>query len=201
MIAIIDYGMGNVTSVLNALHHVGAQAIITRETKSIADSDKLILPGVGAFSDGIKNLRFFGLDDILSHEVLEKKKPILGICLGMQLLCNESYEFGHNFGLGWIDASVVHLPEDNNLRIPHIGWNNISITRTNPLITRSDILDFYFVHSFHVVCNHVEDVIATCTYGVEFVASFMHDNIFATQFHPEKSQEAGLSVLRNFMTI
>lgn len=199
MIAVIDYDMGNVKSVLNALEHLEAEVILTDREEDIRRADKLILPGVGAFGDGINNIKKKGLDRILCEEVLGKKKPILGICLGMQLMCREGYEHGHYEGLGWINAAVRPLSEYITLRTPHIGWNNIKVVRENVLIRKDVTLDFYFVHSYHVVLDHMEDAIATCEYGIPFVCAFNKENIYGTQFHPEKSQEAGLDLLRNFV--
>jgi glutamine amidotransferase len=193
--------MGNVRSVHNALDLLGIDAVVTAEPGVIASAERLILPGVGAFGDAMANLRSRGLVEVLSREVLEKRKPFLGICLGMQLVAKLSSEHGKHDGLGWFDADVVRfdLPHDG-LKVPHMGWNDINPHLAHPLLRglRADQFVFYFVHSFHVVCRDPEDVVATCTYGYPFAAAIGRDNIFATQFHPEKSQDNGLQILRNF---
>jgi imidazole glycerol-phosphate synthase subunit HisH len=201
MIVIIDYGMGNVQSVKNAIEKLGFEATVSRQKKDIAKAEKLILPGVGAFKDGMENLRRFGLIETLQNEVVARKKPILGICLGMQLLANNSEEGGMNKGLGWIDSSVKRLKsESNNIKIPHIGWNNIKIMRKDRIFKNMpDNSDYYFVHSYHLVPASKEIITSMCIYGQEFVSSINKDNIYATQFHPEKSQDLGLKILENFI--
>ncbi len=201
MVAIIDYGMGNVASVSNALRHLGADTCVTDDAAVIDTADRIILPGVGAFGDGMMNIRKRGLETILREQVLEKGKLFLGICLGMQLICTESAEFGRHEGLGWINASVRQLPLDKCSRVPHIGWNDIAIACPNPLITLKSITDYYFVHSYYVDCHDPSDVIATCEYGIPIVAAIGRGRIFGTQFHPEKSQTAGLALLSNFLAL
>lgn len=202
MIVIIDYGMGNVQSVKNALDFLGYEAVISRKESDIAKADRIIIPGVGAFIDGMKNIDKFGLRRILTAEVIDKKKPVLGICLGMQLLGKESDEGGHCEGLGWIDASVKMLDvKSRELKLPHVGWNNLVIRDRDDLLLKGipDKTDFYFVHSFHVIPNDPVLATSTCDYGVEFVATIRKGNIHAVQFHPEKSQEMGLKILENFV--
>jgi glutamine amidotransferase len=193
--------MGNVRSVYNALDALGQDAVVTADPKEIANSDRVILPGVGAFGDAMDNLRQRGLIEVLSREVLQEKKPFLGICLGMQLLAMSSTEHGEHPGLGWFDASVVRfgLPK-NGYKVPHMGWNDITPRLDHPLLRglKEGQFVFYFVHSFHVTCRNPADVAASCDYGYPFTAAVARDNIFATQFHPEKSQDNGLQVLRNF---
>ena len=193
--------MGNVRSVHNALDMLGVEAVVTADPDVIARAERLILPGVGAFGDAMANLRSRGLVDVLSREVLEKRKPFLGVCLGMQLLARSSSEHGTHEGLGWFDADVVRfdLPH-NGLKVPHMGWNDVSARKPHPLMRglREDQFVFYFVHSFHVVCRDATDVVADCEYGYPFAAAIARENIFATQFHPEKSQDNGLQILRNF---
>src|SRR3989338_5864019 len=151
MIIIIDYGLGNLNSILNALNLLKIDAEISRNIKKIKEADKLILPGVGAFREGINNLKEFGLLDVLNEEVLVKKKPILGICLGMQLMCTKSYEDGETKGLGWIDSEVIKFNFKDDLRIPHMGWNDVKCNLDCPLFKGGDeIQTFYFVHSFHL---------------------------------------------------
>ncbi len=199
MIAIIDYGMGNLRSVQKGFERVGHEAVVTRDAKTILSAAKVVLPGVGAFSDCMRNLEEYGLIDAVKQSVASGK-PFLGICLGLQLLFTESEEFGISKGLDIIKGRVVRfrLP-DATLKIPHMGWNTITVRRRPPALT--DVPEgshFYFVHSFHVVPED-EGVIATTTgYGIEFVSSIWKDNVFATQFHPEKSQELGLSILKHF---
>lgn len=203
MIAIIDYGLGNVQSVAGAVEKLGFDAVITNNIKELRKADKLILPGVGAFADGMKNLENLGLIKALNSLVLEQKKPILGICLGFQLMAKESYEFGHHKGLGWLDASVIRLePQDsaNNLRIPHVGWNELQQVQKNILFENipPDAL-FYYTHSFHVQMHKKEDIIGECNYGMSFTSAAQIKNIYGTQFHPEKSQQFGLRLLENFL--
>ena len=201
MIAIVDYGMGNVRSVCNALDFLGEEAVITADRQALARADRLILPGVGAFGDAMRQLRERQLVDALTREVREQGKPLLGICLGMQLLARCSSEHGDHDGLGWIDADVRRLAlPDDTLKVPHVGWNDVTPTTCHPLffgLKRGEFC-FYFVHSFHVVCDGPAAVAATCDYGETFTAAVCRDNIFATQFHPEKSQDNGLQLLKNF---
>jgi imidazole glycerol-phosphate synthase subunit HisH len=200
MIVIIDYGMGNVHSVKNALDFLGYDALISNKEEDIRKADKLILPGVGAFRDGMKNLERFNLIKLLDEVVLEKKKPIIGICLGMQLLCKTSEEGGIHEGLCWIDADVRLMEvKSKNLKLPHVGWNNIAKLKDDALLKGvSSGSDFYFVHSYQVVPKDGDVVTSTCDYGTKFAATIRKDNIFGAQFHPEKSQALGLKILENF---
>ncbi|HXY61833.1 MAG TPA: imidazole glycerol phosphate synthase subunit HisH [Nitrospirota bacterium] len=200
MIAIIDYGMGNLRSVQKGFERTGHEAVVTSDAKTILSASKVVLPGVGAFPDCMRNLREYGLVDVV-HESINSGKPFLGICLGLQLLFTESEEFGISKGLDIIKGRVIRFkgPEFRHLKIPHMGWNSISINRHAPAL--QDVPDdsyVYFVHSFHVVPDD-KSVIATSTlYGFEFVSSIWKDNVFAVQFHPEKSQVLGLSILKRF---
>ncbi len=196
MIAIIDYQMGNVQSVANALENMGVAHTITNDPEKIRAAEKLILPGVGAFGEGMNRLRSLGLIDILKTEVVEKKKPILGICLGMQLLADTGNEFGRHEGLGWIKGEVKRL-QPGDLQLPHVGWNNVEAQTS--LFTGVENADFYFVHSFHFETANPADVIATCDYGQRFAAAVKHENIMGVQFHPEKSQKSGRHLLENFV--
>lgn len=200
MIGIVDYGMGNLLSVRHALEWLGAEVKICDTPSDLTETDKIILPGVGSFSACMKNLSDKGFVQSLNLEVLSKKKPILGICLGMQAMADRGYEGGETAGLGWISGEVRRLePENNKLRIPHIGWQEIQ-SSSNPLFTEvPKHSDFYFVHSFHFKCQNPNHVIATCDYGGPFTAAIGKEHIFATQFHPEKSQGPGLKVLENFL--
>lgn len=201
MIAIIDYGMGNVRSLKNAVEYLGYDSIITSDADEISNSHKIILPGVGAFGDAMEAILSNNLDELLYKEVITNKKPMLGICLGLQLLAKTSSEHGYHEGLGWLDATVIEFPPDMGLNIPHIGWNNIHSSDSDPLFKglKKDERDFYFVHSYCLFCNDPSMILATCTYGVTFIAAIKKENIVATQFHPEKSQDNGLHFLKNYL--
>lgn len=202
MIAIIDYGLGNLRSVSKALLLLGEDNLITNNKDDIEKADKLILPGVGAFGDGMKNLKESSLDKILTQQVLFKKKPILGLCLGMQLLAKNSEELGFHQGLGWIDAEVKKLEsEKHKLKIPHVGWNDVFPKKDAMLFKEMHEPSFYFVHSYQVVCKDPDIVSATCNYGYTFTAAIQKGNIFGVQFHPEKSQKDGLKLLENFIKL
>ena len=203
MIAIIDYGVGNLKSISNALTSLNISHEITNDPKKIENADKLILPGVGAFKSGIEHLQRSGVIGVLNQEVLVKKKPILGICLGMQLMCKKSYEGGVFDGLGWIDAEVVKFDfPKNNLRIPHVGWNDVKCDSTCPILNGGEEKQtFYFVHSYYPSMFDSSVVKGVCNYGHDFCAVLQKDNIFATQFHPEKSQYEGLEILRKFSEV
>jgi len=200
MIAIIDYGMGNLRSVQKGFERVGREAVVTSDAKTILSAGKVVLPGVGAFPDCMRNLEQNGLIDVV-HKTIESGKPFLGICLGLQLLFTESEEFGLSKGLDIIKGRVVRFkgPEFTGLKIPHMGWNTISLKRQAPaLLDVPDNSHVYFVHSFHVVPEDKQVIATTTPYGVDFVSSIWKDNIFAVQFHPEKSQTLGLSILKRF---
>jgi glutamine amidotransferase len=200
-VGIINYGMGNLLSVSSAVEYIGHEVMYCNNEKDITEAGKLILPGVGAFKDCADNIKSYGFWDILNEEVLIKKKYILGICLGMQVMAKKSYEQGENQGLGWFDAEVVKIETPiKNLKIPQVGWNNIIYDRNNRLFEGlPDKSEFYFVHSYYMNCKDKKDVIATCDYGSELTAAVNKVNIFATQFHPEKSQDNGLRILKNFL--
>jgi glutamine amidotransferase len=202
MITIIDYGMGNLGSIANMLKKVGAEAVITSDKSAIEKAEKLILPGVGAFDNGMKNLSQLGLLETLNRKVLEDKTPVLGICLGMQLLTRGSEE-GDRPGLGWINAETVKFRfEKSNtaLKVPHMGWNSITIKQESNLFEgMHEELRFYFVHSYYVRCSEESDILATTNYGSDFTSSVRRDNIVGTQFHPEKSHKFGMKVFKNFV--
>jgi len=200
-VAIVDYGMGNLLSVYHAFEMVGAEAEITRDARHILDAHRVVLPGVGAFGDCMQNLNCLGLIEVL-NAVRESGRPMMGICLGMQAMAAWSDEGGRHEGLGWFDAGVVRLaPSDASLRVPHVGWNDVHWRRESPLFAGlPDHPDFYFVHSYAMVCSRPEDVDAECDYGGAFTAAVRKENVFATQFHPEKSQDYGLQLLANFLS-
>jgi glutamine amidotransferase len=199
-VGIINYDMGNIQSVTNALSFLGHEPIISDNPHKLIEADAYILPGVGAFGEAIKNLKDRGLIEFLNTEVLTNKKPILGICLGMQLMTNHSVELGDHIGFGWIDAEVLPIPLHESIHVPHVGWNNVHIAMKEPLFSHiSPNSHFYFDHSFYVSCKNENVIAATCKNGIEMCVSLRKDNIFATQFHPEKSQTNGLKVLRNFL--
>lgn len=200
-VAIVDYGMCNLDSIKRAVEECGANAIITRNPHDIEDADRIILPGVGAFGEAMQNLRSDALDTAMSEQVLGKQIPFLGICLGMQLMAKTGTENGHFAGLGWINAEVRRLrPTSEQERIPHIGWNEVHIEQKNPLFSGvPDQTDFYFVHSYHVICENDTEVIGTTAYADGFTSAIQRDWLFGVQFHPEKSQKMGFQVLRNFL--
>lgn len=198
MIAILDYGMGNLKSVEKALQKVGARTLVTSEPEKILVAEGLVLPGVGAFKDCMRNLKEYGLIDPL-RKFIQSGRPFLGICLGLQLLFSESTEFGLYKGLDIIRGKVVRFPQDSTVKVPHMGWNTVKIEKEVPFL--QDIEDesyFYFVHSYYVIPEDKSIIATTTNYGVKFVSSICHNNIFACQFHPEKSQRLGLGILRRF---
>lgn len=201
MIAIVDYGMGNLLSVYQAVEFTGKEARICASPENLESADRIILPGVGAFRNCMLNLQNRGFIEILAKEVLIKNKPILGICLGMQAMARRSFEGGEHPGLGWFEADVIRIhPNDERLRVPHIGWNDIDYRKGSPLFKGLPLHpDFYFVHSYYMKCDKPEDIEATFDYEGNFTAAVRKKNIFATQFHPEKSQDYGLKVLDNFL--
>jgi len=203
MICIIDYELGNVLSVKNAIKKIGLECKISRKEKDISSSSAIILPGVGSFEKGIKNLKKYNLIEILNHNVIFKKKKILGICLGFQLMCKFSEEFGRHEGLSWIDAGVTRI-NSREFRLPHVGWNKIRIIQNNLLFQNiSNNERLYFNHSYCVKTNSKSEftIIAECDYGEKFIAAFQKENIFGIQPHPEKSQNTGLKILKNFFNI
>ncbi|WP_417384550.1 imidazole glycerol phosphate synthase subunit HisH [Gimesia sp.] len=198
MITIVDYGMGNLRSVQKAFEKVGVEAEICADPDKIAQASKLILPGVGAFRDAIQALKDQSLvEPILEHA--KSGKPFLGICLGLQLLFDVSYEDGEYEGLGIIPGKVVRFEDQPDLKIPHMGWNQIERTAEHPILAGVPAHEyFYFVHSYYVAPDNAEDVAAYTEYGCRFASMVARDNIVASQFHPEKSQNAGLKLLQNF---
>jgi glutamine amidotransferase len=197
MISIIDYGMGNVASISKALRYLKIESQITRDYSVIDNSDAIILPGVGSFEQGMNNLKMFGLIDILNDQVINKKKKFLGVCLGMQLVLEKGFEPNECEGLGWIKGKVIKMSPEG-LSVPHLGWNNITINKDNFLFNEIQSLDFYFIHSYKVVPEDLSTIVATVNYGNDIAASLKENNIFVTQFHPEKSQDSGLKLLKNY---
>ncbi|MFN5673976.1 MAG: imidazole glycerol phosphate synthase subunit HisH [Bacteroidia bacterium] len=201
MLTIVDYGLGNLLSVKNMLKKIGINSKISNSINEINQAEKLILPGVGAFDNGMQRIRERGLESVLTKRVMNDKIPIFGICLGMQLLGKRSEE-GNEAGLGWIDAETVKFQFTNKvLKVPHMGWDYIKVKTVNPLISINQKQRYYFVHSYHVKCNNTEDVMATCHYGIEFTSMIHRENIFGAQFHPEKSLSFGMELLQNFVKL
>ena len=204
MIVIVDYDMGNVGSIKNMIKKVGGEAIISRDKDELENASKLILPGVGAFDTGMKNLHNYEIFPIISRKVLDKKIPVLGVCLGMQLLTNKSEE-GNEKGLGWIDGKSKKFPNDmmyndTHLRVPHMGWNTVTLEKEDKLFQGSEeVPRFYFVHSYYVTCDNKEDVLTTTNYGMSFTSSVSKDNIWGVQYHPEKSHKHGMNIYHNFV--
>lgn len=199
-IAIIDYGMGNVRSLMNAFDYVGEDAIVTRDLHELEAADRLVLPGVGAFGDAMAAIRANDLARPLTRLALEVRKPILGVCLGMQLFARTSREHGEHEGLGWLDAEVVPLDVAAPAKVPHVGWNALHFDATDWLFdAMPEQADVYFVHSFHMLCHDPADLIATTEHGGTVTAVVRRDNLTAAQFHPEKSQDNGLQLLQNWM--
>ena len=198
-VGIADYGIGNLQSVANAVHAVGGEPELVIDPDKLATFDRLILPGVGAFGDAITRLRETGMGQALD-ELVAQGRPVLGLCLGMQLMCRQSEEGGDWQGLGWFDAMVRRFPESLGVKVPHIGWNNLAFPRSHWLLQEVPTSpDVYFVHSYRVECADQADVLAWCDYGEPFAAIIARDNVVGIQFHPEKSQRAGLAMIRNFL--
>ncbi len=197
MIAIIDYGVGNLFSLTQSLKKIGAESVVTSDVAVIESADKLILPGVGAFGDAARKLRESGLDSVIRCEVA-KGKPLLGICLGMQLLFDRSFEYGEHVGLGLISGEVLPLADYvSGLKIPHMGWNDLEFVDNNPIFKDLRQGEYvYFVHSYFAKCG--EGLSATTDYGIKVTSAVRKDNVYGVQFHPEKSGAAGLKILRAF---
>jgi glutamine amidotransferase len=202
MVVVIDYGMGNVGSILNMLKKVGAKVVLSTCPDDLWQAERLILPGVGAFDAGMRNLRDRGYFDVLNQRVLRDHTPILGVCLGMQLFTGRSEE-GRESGLGWLDAETIRFrfsPEETRLKIPHMGWCSVRLCKPSPLFPDPDPeRRFYFVHSYHVACRNPDDVLTASRHGMEFTSAVCRGNILGTQFHPEKSHRFGIELFRHFM--
>jgi glutamine amidotransferase len=199
MLLIIDYGVGNLGSIFNMFKRVGANPVVSDSPDDLLIATKLVLPGVGAFDSVMHRLRNSGLLPHLTHKAQVERVPVLGVCVGMQMLGRGSDE-GSESGLGWLDADCRKFRQDiPTLRIPHMGWNYVRPARPHPLIaTLPDDARFYFVHSYHMVCQNPSDILLTANYGGEFVAAVQRNNIFGTQFHPEKSHRFGMELYRQF---
>ncbi len=198
---LVDTGVNNLLSICNALEMAGANLEICRSPEELSDAERIVLPGVGAYRDCIGGLVNGGFVPTLNELVFQKKLPILGICVGMQMMARRSYEGGEYEGLGWFEADVVKIqPDDAKLRVPQIGWNSTTFRAGEPLaVGLPQNPDLYYVHSYYLKCDNPEDIAATCDYGLAVTSSVRKNNIVATQFHPEKSQDFGLRVLENFL--
>ena len=201
MIAIIDYDAGNIKSVEKAMNYLGQEAVITRDRDVILASDKVILPGVGAFGDAMQKIKEYQLTNVI-YDVIEQKKPFLGICLGLQLLFETSEESQGVTGLGILKGDIVRIPAKEGLKIPHMGWNTIQVKEDATLFQGiSKDTYVYFVHSYYLKAKEIEDVAATTFYSTEIHAAVEHEKVFACQFHPEKSGTVGLKILENFVSL
>lgn len=201
MVAIIDYDAGNIKSVEKALQYLGQDVIVTRSDKEILSADAVILPGVGAFGDAMRKLQNYNLIPVI-HQVIDHGTPFLGICLGLQLLFDESEESPGVKGLGILPGKIKRIPEGNGLKIPHIGWNSLEFPKQGKLY--GNLINepyVYFVHSYYLEADDPSIVVATTEYNVTIHASVEKDNIFACQFHPEKSSDVGLQILKNFLNV
>jgi glutamine amidotransferase len=201
-VAIVDYGLCNLDSVARAVEECGGTATVTDQERDIEIATHIILPGVGAFGDAMRNIHRAHLDEIMAEQVIEKQIPFLGICLGMQLMATTGWENGENSGLGWISSDVQRLqPTEQDKRIPHIGWNEVVFDRESSLFRGvPPTTNFYFVHSYHLVCQNPRDVLAHTPYCGDFTSAISRDWLFGVQFHPEKSQKWGFQVLKNFLS-
>lgn len=206
-VAVIDYGSGNLRSAAKALERAAndaslpARIDVTSDPRAVAAADRVVLPGVGAFADCMAGLSAVpGLKDALIQRVIADQRPFLGICVGMQLMCEAGVEFGRHAGLGWLKGEVTRLePADVALKIPHMGWNTLALTNAHPVTAGLDGAHVYFVHSYALQNGAADETLGVCDYGVRFAAITGRDNLIGTQFHPEKSQEAGLLLLRQFL--
>jgi glutamine amidotransferase len=201
-VAIVDYGMGNLDSVARAVDECGGRAVIARTPAALTSAAAVILPGVGAFTRGIENMRARGFDEALERDVVAAGVPLLGLCLGMQLLASHGEEGSGATGLGLVPGAVVRIDPSDGLRVPHVGWNEVHHERPSPLFEGIESgRDFYFVHSYHFVPEDTADVVAWTPYGDRLAAAVQRGTVLGVQFHPEKSQRAGFALLRNFLAL
>lgn len=199
MIAIIDYDMGNLGSIKNMIKKIGGQSIISNNKSDLMKAEGIILPGVGSFDTGVRNLKKYDLYNYIQDLAKDKQIPILGICLGMQLLCKSSEE-GKEIGLGLVEANAIKFSDNDILKIPHMGWSFVQ--KTKPSILLDDFTDdprFYFVHSYYVKCDQENDILGITKYGIDFHSAFEKNNIFGVQYHPEKSHKFGMTLLKGFL--
>jgi imidazole glycerol-phosphate synthase subunit HisH len=201
MITIVDYGMGNLGSIRNMFRRVGVQAEVAADAAALRRASKILLPGVGAFDSAMQRINDSGLREALDHKALKERVPVIGICLGMQLLTRGSEE-GRLPGLGWLPAETRRFPDTAGLKVPHMGWNAVRVTNASPLVSGLDADSrYYFVHSYYVRADDPRDTVLTADYGVSFDAAIAHDNLFGAQFHPEKSHKYGMAFLSNFASL
>jgi imidazole glycerol-phosphate synthase subunit HisH len=201
MVLVVDYGMGNLRSVQKGFENIGSNAVISRDPDEVRKAERLVLPGVGAFPECMKNLSKYDLIEPIL-EFIRSGRPFLGICLGLQLLFDESEEFGRHEGLKIIPGTVKAFDRQMGLKIPHMGWNNVAFRKEVPIFKGIDNMSFfYFVHSYYVIPESNEDIVAESEYGITFTCAVARENVFAVQFHPEKSQAIGLQILKNFSLI
>lgn len=197
MIAIIDYGCGNLGSIKNMLKKIGVDSLITNKLEEIKEATQIILPGVGSFDTGMRNLKELDLISVLEEKAMNEKVPFLGICLGMQLMTKSSEE-GKESGLGWMDAQTKRFPVSKELKVPNMGWNEIQLKQKHSLFEGIENPRFYFVHSYFIKSNDEKDILAMANYGIDYTCSFAKENIMGVQFHPEKSHRYGMQLLTNF---
>ncbi len=202
-VLIIDYDMGNIDSISRAVEECGCEPIVSNSYSDFKQTSLIILPGVGSFTTALKNIEKYSLKPIIVKQVLEKNKPLLGICLGMQILATKGYEGGETEGIGLIEGEIVLLKSDDpKTRIPHVGWNEVIFNKPSPLFNNlKSGRDFYFVHSYNFVCKNEDDILAYTPYCGKFVSVVGHGNVYGVQFHPEKSQFAGFEILKNFLEL
>lgn len=201
-VLVVDYKMNNLGSIQSALEACGASVVVSQDPHALEDVDKIVLPGIGAFSDAMKHLNAAGWVEALSDHVITKKKKLLGICLGMQLLAETGSEGGINPGLGFIKGTVKKLQAQKNERIPHVGWNEVHQIKQHPLLAGiPDKSDFYFVHSYHFDCTETSTIIGVTPYCGSLVSVVQSENVFGMQFHPEKSMPLGLRLVHNFISL
>jgi len=204
MLVIVDYGLGNLRSILNKLRRLEIDAVLSSDPDKIVKADRLILPGVGFFAAGMENLHKYNLIEVLQEKVVREKVPVLGICLGMQLFAGFSEE-GNSKGLGWIDGEITKFNFEEHslkLKVPHVGWNTIKVRNTSALVANlEEDSRFYFTHSYFFNCFDQRDNCAETNYGIDFTSVVVKDNIYGTQFHPEKSHQFGIKIIQNFVNL